>query len=84
MQILLELLSNGILIIEGYCRWLYDIITGRTKALSKERLDICNQCEYNKNGICDICGCILKAKVRVKFDLDENGKSIDGCPEKKW
>jgi len=45
---------------------------------------ICNECEHNKDGICDHCGCILKAKTRVDFDLDENGKSIDGCPEQKW
>lgn len=84
MRILLELVNNGLLIIEGYCVWLFDIITGKTRQVAKERLEICSECEYNDNGVCNICGCILKAKTRVNFSLDENGKSIDGCPEKKW
>lgn len=81
---MLDIFENIIYIIEGYFIWFWNIITGKTRALAKQRLDICNKCEYNKNGICEICGCILKAKTRVDFPLDENNKSIDGCPEKKW
>jgi len=45
---------------------------------------ICNKCEHNKHGICELCGCILKAKTRVDFILDNNGITIDGCPKRKW
>ena len=71
-------------IIAGYSVWIWNIISGKTKYQAKERLAICNCCKHNNKGICEICGCVLKAKVRVDFPLDENGKSIDGCPEKKW
>lgn len=71
-------------IIEGYALWAFDEVTGRATKRSIPRLEICNQCEYNKKGICKKCGCILKAKTRVNFFLDENGISIGGCPEKKW
>ena len=84
MEILFELVRNGLYIIEGYSKWLFNIITGKTKEKAKKRLNICNICNHNKNGICDICGCVLKAKVRVDFDEDENGITIDGCPERKW
>lgn len=42
--------------------------------LYKSRLDICNSCDKNKNGICDVCGCYLKAKT----------KSDSLCPIGKW
>lgn len=84
MNILLNVINNGIYIISGYINWLVDIISGKTKYVAKQRLEICNKCEYNNKGICKICGCILKAKVRASFPLDAEGKSIDGCPEKKW
>jgi hypothetical protein len=73
-------------IIDGYFNWIYDIIINNHEMSekSKTRFEICNKCENNKNGICSLCGCILKAKIRVDFDIDENGKSIDGCPEKRW
>lgn len=81
---LFYIVRNILYIIEGYLKWFFDIITGKTAKLSKERLFICNECYHNKNGICELCGCILKAKVRVDFMLDENNISIDGCPERKW
>ena len=71
-------------IIAGYSVWICNIISGKTKQQAKKRLAICNCCKHNNDGICELCGCILKAKTRVDFPLDENGKSIDGCPEKKW
>ena len=52
--------------------------------LSKERLEIRHKCEHDNNGMCNICGCILKAKVRSIFPLDDEGISVDGCPERKW
>lgn len=56
------------------------------KCVAKERLDICNSCENQSKalGMCKICGCYCRAKVSVIYDLDTDGKSIDGCPIKKW
>lgn len=71
-------------IIKGYITWIKNKITGNTKQLYKDRLSICENCEYNIHGICKLCGCVLKAKTRVDFILDNEGKSIDGCPERKW
>lgn len=71
-------------IIEGYITWIKDRLTGMTKQEYKDRMEVCNGCEHNVHGICELCGCVLKAKVRVDFMLDEEGKSIDGCPERKW
>ena len=70
-------------IIEGYITWIRDLVTGMTKQIYKDRMDICNSCEHNVHGICELCGCVLKAKVRVDFMLDEEDKSIDGCPKRK-
>lgn len=71
-------------IIAGYSIWFWNIILGKTKQKAIKRFEICRQCKYNINGICEKCGCIIKAKVRVNFPEDKNGLSIDGCPEKKW
>ena len=75
---------HAIEIIEGYCIWLYNIISGKTRKTAKYRMDICNQCNFNKHGVCKLCGCILKAKTRVWYPEDNDGKSIGGCPLKKW
>ena len=64
--------------------WLKDIISGRVRKMSKERMVICKACEHYNNGICDDCGCVLQAKTRVDFMLDDDGISIDGCPQRKW
>ena len=75
---------NILYIIEGYLKWSWDFITRKTSKRAAYRLDICNKCEYNKNGICSLCGCILKAKVRVDFMEEEDGVKIDGFPKRKW
>ena len=75
---------NILYIIEGYLKWSWDFITRKTSKRAAYRLDICNRCEFNKNGICSLCRCILKAKVRVDFMEDEDGVTIDGCPKRKW
>lgn len=75
---------NILYIIEGYLKWSWDLVTRKTSKRAAYRLNICNKCEYNKNGICSLCGCILKAKARVDFMEDEDGVTIDGCPERKW
>ncbi len=81
---LISFLQNIFYIIEGYSKWLFDIVTFKENRLSKKRMAICNKCEHNKHGICELCGCILKAKTRVDFILDNNGITIDGCPKRKW
>lgn len=55
-------------------------LTNKNERLAKKRLDICNQCDKKINikyvgDVCDICGCILDNKTRVK---DEN------CDLCKW
>lgn len=79
-----EFIKHIFFIVSGYSVWLWNIISGKTKQKAKQRLLICKNCTHNKQGICDLCGCIIKAKVRVDFPEDINGKSIDGCPKKKW
>lgn len=62
-------------IIQGY----FHLFLSKFKQLKNyklynHRLDICNQCEENIKGICDKCGCVLKAKT----------KSNSKCPLNKW
>lgn len=84
MEMLIQWLENIIYIIEGYSIWGWNIVTHKTRKKAVIRLNICEQCEYNKHGLCKLCGCIIKAKVRADFPIDKDGKSIDGCPLKKW
>ena len=50
-----------------------------SEELQKERLNICESCEYYKNkfnvNVCDICGCAMKMKIKIK-QLK--------CPKEKW
>ena len=84
MMILYALVKQAVQVFEGYSKWIFDLIRHRQSKTYKQRYMICSECDNNKRGICNICGCIIKAKVRVDFDLDEDGISIDGCPKKKW
>ena len=34
-------------------------------AIHKERMDVCNSCEYQRDGKCDLCGCVLVLKCRM-------------------
>lgn len=79
-----KVIEHVVQIAEGYVKWLYDVVTGTGSADSVRRLKICRECPHNRHGICSICGCILKAKVRVDYPLDDEGKSVDGCPERRW
>jgi hypothetical protein len=58
----------------------------KNRKIYETRLNICYSCSYiTENKLqCSICGCILKAKTKVNYELDENKKSIDGCPKKYW
>jgi len=61
------------------------IISKEKKELYDKRLNICLNCGfYDDEGFCDICGCYIKAKTKVNYDLDKDGKSIEGCPQKYW
>ena len=71
-------------IIQGYLSWAFDGIFGRISAESQRRYAICSKCEKKSGSICSVCGCILKAKVRVKFPIGADGLTIGGCPENKW
>lgn len=84
MQIIIDFLSLGFQVLEGYVHLLCEIIFRIAPKTTIERKNICKKCEHNKHGICKLCGCVIPAKIRVRYPLDENGKSIDGCPLKKW
>jgi hypothetical protein len=43
--------------------------------ISKQRLDVCNNCEKFSNGICKECGCIMAIKTKFKVMV---------CPLEKW
>jgi hypothetical protein len=50
-------------------------ITNHNDAISRERLQICAQCELRVWFVCGECSCPLQAKSRI---LDEH------CPKYKW
>ena len=43
--------------------------------IQTERLNICTSCEYNQNGKCMLCHCIIDLKVRPRNMT---------CPINKW
>lgn len=62
-------------LIQGYFNWIMSIFKElRNQKLYSTRYNICKECKYNKNGICTICGCVIKAKT----------KSNSRCPKKFW
>lgn len=83
-RFLTNIVEHILYMIQGYVFLLYDIITGHRSKRSEERMRICKTCKFYHHGICKECGCILKAKTQCLFPLDDEGKSIDGCPERKW
>ena len=54
------------------------------KIIYQKRLQICLNCKYLDDDFCLICGCYIPAKTKVNYDLDKDGKSLEGCPEKYW
>lgn len=52
--------------------------------LAEQRYEICQACEFRKGIACGICGCHIRAKSKAIYKLDNDGKSIDGCPKKYW
>lgn len=79
-----QFLRDILYITEGYFTWIKDKLMNKINPVAVKRMSVCKCCEHNIHGICQLCGCILKAKVRVDFMLDKDGLSIGGCPKKKW
>lgn len=77
-------------ILQGYYYWI-KYYTNKEyrkyiKQEAKRRIKICEACEYfwKPARNCMICGCLMDVKCKMDFKLDENGKSINGCYEKRW
>ncbi len=52
-------------IIQGFFRFFISKFKDVKNAkLYEHRMNICNNCEFNNNGICSLCGCFLKAKTK--------------------
>jgi hypothetical protein len=64
----------------------FNFLSPQKKELFNYRYEICQDCIFKDDDIdiCTICSCPLKAKTKGDYDIDENGKSIDGCPKKYW
>lgn len=76
-------------IIEAYALWawyhLYRPYRERMKAEAEKRIAMCESCEFFNNARqCSICMCLMDVKVTYPFKKDENGISIEGCPQKRW
>lgn len=84
MDIFYNFINEIITIITGWVLWAYQSLFNKTTDKVRKRLEICSNCGHNVDGICNICGCIIKAKVRVRYMEDQFGKSINGCDLKKW
>lgn len=64
------------LIWQGWTNLILDFISDvKYKKYFDARYEICKTCDHNKHGICDICGCVLKAKT-----MSEDSE----CPDEKW
>ncbi len=47
----------------------------------KDRLAICNQCEYYENDACNLCGCVIVREKNYKNKLAMRNAS---CPDNRW
>lgn len=71
--------------VEGWILFFIDFIARRPESrIAKQRYAICKNCEFMKKGVCGKCGCFILAKIRPSYLIDYEGKSIGGCPERKW
>ena len=77
-------------IIKGYYSWAKYHLNKKYKAQIEEdaqkRIEICESCEFfwKPARNCMLCRCFMDVKTKMKFELDEDGKSIAGCELKKW
>jgi len=60
------------------------LLSKKTREVNKKRSDVCSKCSFSANNFCSICGCYIPAKTKAYYDLDPEGKSIDGCPMRYW
>ena len=64
------------LIYQGWKNFILDLISDiKYKKQFDARYEICKLCKHNTYGICELCGCVLKAKTKAE-DAE--------CPEGKW
>ena len=64
------------LIWQGWSNFIIDKISDiKYKKYFDERYNICKTCPNNLNGICKLCGCIIKMKT-----MSEDSE----CPDGKW
>jgi hypothetical protein len=47
----------------------------RVEKIAMDRAVICGTCDDNVNGRCQLCGCIIIAKIRSEYSC---------CPASKW
>jgi hypothetical protein len=66
--------SFGSSLFESAARFMQDP-TPAPSDVKDQRLAICGECEHNKNGMCQLCGCVLQLKA---------GFSNMRCPADKW
>ncbi|MEG1142577.1 MAG: hypothetical protein RSE41_09070 [Clostridia bacterium] len=73
-------------IFQGFKNIIFKTKNEEKYKLYQYRYDICKNCENFSSKLykCKICGCFCKAKVSVDYKLDDDNKSIEGCPLKKW
>jgi hypothetical protein len=75
---------------KGYLLWfwyyVYEPYRNERKKEAQRRMAVCEACEHlwKPMNTCKVCGCVMSVKTKMWFELDENGKSVDGCWEKKW
>ena len=62
----------------------FGLLSRKKRAENRKRSDICSKCSFNDKSFCSICGCYIPAKTKAYYDLDDEGKSIDGCPMRYW
>lgn len=70
-------------ILSGYVNLILSKM-GFGSPLYKERNNVCKGCPKMKRNVCTECGCWIPAKVCSEYPVDNEGKSIGGCPDGKW
>lgn len=69
----------------------------KNHVIFESRLKKCRECEMldKKTMQCTVCGCFVKAKTKVQYDVDDDGIAIayvdpgdskprSACPKKRW
>jgi hypothetical protein len=51
------------------------LVLNQNAELAQQRRKVCNACENNVAGVCSICKCIIRLKVR---------EETENCPVNKW